>query len=130
MTAKGRQRQNAIKKAKRIRALALGFCALLFVIVIAGILIHESRSNEGGRVFESGGSHVTLREDGTFVASLPHQVRRTGTFIETDNTYLAKVEFIYNGRTAIGNITGNVLTLPSTWESGCAHRHSLSYTLR
>ena len=129
MNSKESRRQIAIKRARKKRVVIISVCAIV-VLAFASLVIYELLRADTSRVFVSGGSHITLHDDGTFNAQLPHNVRIAGTFTETVSGDITTVSFNSIRGTEDGNIYGNVLTIPDAWDSGCAHGHGLRYTLR
>ena len=125
MNAKEERRRNAVKKAKRKKAIMLAGCALALVAVSALLIVHALRG-ESVRVFSAGVNQVvTLYEDGTFTAHLPHNVTKAGTFTEHIEGDVTAISFTHGGRTEAGSITDygdiNVLTIPQAWDDGCGH---------
>lgn len=129
MNAKKARRHDAIKKAQK-RRMAVIFVCVIIGAAFTGLIIFASLQVSDGRVFVSGGSHITLHEDGGFTAHLPHNTRITGSyeeFSEDDNIFVA---FTSNRGMEIGSISGRVLTIPDAWVIGCRHGHGTRYTLR
>ena len=127
MNAKEARRQAAIKRAKKKKAIATGIFVIAFIAVAASITVGMLQQR-GERVFVAGRQQVVLRRDGSFSASLPHNVRLYGTFTEVTEGDFTTLVFTHAGRTEFGSIVGNVLTIPSEWDDGCGHPRT--YTLR
>ena len=121
------RRELAIKKARQKRIITISVCtiAVLAFTVVLGVNM-LSQSHE--RVFTAGFNNVSLNNDGTFVANLPHNIRLTGTYTESTEGGVSTVVFSYRGTTAIGIIEDNVLVIPTEWDDG--HGHATRYTLR
>ncbi|MCL2828273.1 MAG: hypothetical protein FWD99_05985 [Oscillospiraceae bacterium] len=134
MNKKEARRQNTGQKAKRKKVMIITagvtVCILAVVVITSLLLSAPPQPEEDARVFVSRWNHIVLRDDGTFFAHLPHNVRKSGTYTEATMGDMITVSFTYDGRTEQGNIQDNVLTLPDEWDVGCAHGHGLRYTLR
>ena|GEM_PF-1017004 len=133
MTAKQKQREAALKRAKQKKIITLAASALVVVaIVLAVVLWPRSEANVASRVFAIGGSQVEFfEEDGSFMARDPKGFSRVGTFTESDVNGVAIITFSYgNGQTAIGQIVDDVLTIPDDWVPVCGHSHSPHLPLR
>jgi len=127
MKDKDARRQAARKKAKQKRAILITVCSIIAIAIVA-FTVMEFLREDNSRVFATGGSNVTLNDDGTFIALLPHGVVRSGEFTETQDGNITIISFSQAGATAMGTIEGNVLTIPSAWDDG--HGHPTRYTLR
>jgi hypothetical protein len=127
--SKEARRQRAQKKAQQRRNFSIAIAVVIGLIIVGG-LVYEALRADTERVFESvGGSHVTLRDDGTFAAHLPHNLRFNGTFTETQSGDITTVAFTHSGGTHNGIIRGRGMSLPPQWDSGCCGS-GLTYRLR
>ena len=125
MNTKEARRINALKKAKKKRTIMIAACALS-VVALSTLLIAHALRGEAVRVFSAAPNQVvTLYEDGSFVAHLPHNVTKAGTFTEHTEGDITAISFIHSGRTEAGSITAfgdtHFLTIPETWDDGCGH---------
>ncbi|MCL1845870.1 MAG: hypothetical protein FWF77_08195 [Defluviitaleaceae bacterium] len=128
-------RRKRAKEKERMTKLALTVVGgIVAGLVVGFILMGVLGGDDDDRVFLNAGASITLREDGTFLALLPHNVRLNGTFAETEAPAGTTVsfEFNHNGvdRNDVGTIRGNALIAPDEWDSGCAHGHGMVYILR
>ena len=96
------------------------------------------------RVFENGNTNIRLFPDGTFVANLFHNSKKTGIYSELTQNNETAVLFTYGGTlslegvvssfdsagllTVVGGIVEDVLTLPEDWDDG--HGHGLDFAFR
>jgi len=128
MNAKDARRINAAKKAKMKKTLLFTACALVVVAIVALIVVDAIREDPV-RVFSGRPNQVvSLRDDGTFTAHLPHGVAMSGTFTEETENGITTITFAQGRRTEVGHIEGNVLIIPQTWDDGCGHGRE--FTLR
>lgn len=121
-------RQHAMKKDKQKKRIIAAICfTVILLLIIAQIInVYQRR---GTRVYANGRFTVTLNRDGTFEASLPHGVTRSGRFSEVADGNTTIVSFGQEGVAEVnGVINGDVLTIPIEWDDG--HRHPRDYTLR
>ena len=128
MNAKDTRRVNAVKKANRKKAIILAVCALV-VSTIAALIIVDALREDPVRVFSGRPNQVvSLRDDGTFTAHLPHGVAMSGTFTEETEDGITTITFAQGRRIETGYIEGNVLIIPQAWDDGCGHGRE--FTLR
>ena len=129
MSGKDARRAAAVKRAKQRRITFIGVGAVVataFVVLLLFTILREDTS----RVFVNAGSTVTLNEDGTFIANLPHGVRISGTFFETEIGASTTVSFVTSRGTENGNLDSEVLSIPNAWVPACAHGHGVRYILQ
>ncbi|MCL2215601.1 MAG: hypothetical protein FWB91_01145 [Defluviitaleaceae bacterium] len=109
-----------MRKANIKIAIFIAACVLA-AAAIAGILFFDALRQDNTRVFTSFGSHITLYDDGTFSAQLPHNVRKSGTYTESmeEDGITTTVLFFYSGGTETGSIRSNFLSIPEAWEPIC-----------
>ena len=121
MRDKDARRAAAIKRARQRRLTLVGVGAVvltLFVVMLLFTILREDTS----RVFVSAGNNtITLNNDGTFVAHLPHSVRISGTFLETEINDTIMISFISARGTENGTLVDGRLRIPTAWEDGCGH---------
>jgi len=127
MSTKADRRQQAMKRDKRKKRIIAAVFIAGFLMIVT-ILVIGQIQQRGTRVFASANNTVVLRGDGTFTATLPHGVVRSGTFSEVSVNDIITVAFVESGRTVNGTIYGNVLTIPDEWDDG--HGHPRNYILR
>jgi len=129
MDSEKTKRQNTIKRSRTKSAAIIITCILIFT-VIAAIVAFNALSQDNYRVFSGIGTSVTLHEDGTFLANLPHDVIKRGTYEEVITVGATTVLFSCSEKTVSGSISSSVMTLPSEWEPECACWHNLRLRLR
>ena len=126
MNEKEARRAAAVRKAKRQKTIIFTVCALAGVAVLA-LFILDALRVDNTRVFVGAPNQVvSLHEDGTFTARLPHGVTRTGAFTEQTEDGVTQIAFTSGRTTDVGYIEGNVLTLPLAWDDGCGHGRELT----
>ena len=125
MSTKNSRREAALKREKKKKAIIAIIAIALVVALITGLIIWQANRPDV-RVFEAGASQVRLYEDGTFSASLPHGMWRSGRFSEDGAT----ISFTYDGRTVVGGITSDALTIPDDWVDDATHNHPTQFRLR
>jgi len=127
--AKARKKENAEKKANRKKAtvfawiISLAILAAVTVIFLPRIMERFSgtiQKNEA-EVYSHGRSKIELNADGTFSASLPHGVRKNGTYTKRSQGRDILVNFNVNGNIEVGRIENNSLHLPREWDDGHGH---------
>jgi len=124
------RRAQARKEAKQKKIIIITVCTLIILALVGFFLVDAFERGEE-RVFVNGRDSITLYEDGTFTASLPHGMNLSGTFTETTTDGLTAIAFTYDGRTEVGNIIdGEDLTIPHAWEVTCGHGHGSLFRLR
>ena len=130
MGKKSKQREEAQKRAKKKKIIALCVCAVFSVAVIAvAIIAHANRPDT--RVFSIGGQAVTLYDNGRFAARLAHNVNISGTFTEEFDGSVTAISFTHGGNTVSTQIEGDVLLLPPQWRAACrAHVHEIEFPLQ
>jgi len=124
---KAQKQENAIKKANRKKFFAIMIFSLIVlavaaIIFVPGILqtISGSSHNES-EVFGQGRSIIELNVNGTFSASLPHNVNKSGTYTKTVEGARTLVNFNVDGNIEVGRIENNSLHLPREWDDGHGH---------
>ena len=126
--AKAIKKENAIKKA-RIKTLIIVLIVVLIVVAAAflGIYVRgrnsSTASQNSAEIYSLGRDTVQLFKDGTFSASLPHSVQKSGTYTKTTDGSRIIVSFNVDGMTNIGRIENNALYLPHEWDDGHGHSH-------
>jgi len=121
LKAKALRKENAIKKASRKKILTISICALA-VIAAAAIGMRQNDSGQSeAEIYRNGRSSIQLLSDGTFTASLPHNVRKRGTYTKTTEDTRTVVSFNVNGRIETGRIENNALHIPGEWDDGHGH---------
>ena len=118
--AKARKKEEALKKSNRKKILILGICALV-VIAAAAIAMYFFTYNDGTEIYSAGGQTVHLYDDGTFTASLAHNVRKGGRYEKLANENVIEVMFYVDGRTESGWILNDSLYIPDEWDDGHGH---------
>ena len=124
MSKKKQRKEEALLKSKRRKKRIIIICSALTIAVVALIVVATIQYSQQ-RVFADRTQRVTLGNDGSFTANLPHGVTRTGTFTETPGDGFTIISFSENGSTVTGTIEGNILNLPPEWDDGCGHNPSL-----
>jgi len=129
MSSKKARREAARKKARQKKMTVLIVC-MLAVAAIAALIIVNLSPQSDGRVFVAGNNQVTLYEDGSFTAELPHGVSKSGTYMEIEHIDddATTISFTMEGRTEVGSIIGDTLTIPHEWDDG--HGHATEFVLR
>ena len=123
------QTKNKLFPQSKIKMAIIITAFTLLVVVIIGIIVFDTLQQDRTRVFSGIGTSITLYEDGTFNAFLPHNMRKFGTYTEAIADGVTTVLFTSNGETVSGRISSNVLTLPSEWEPECFCWHNLRLRL-
>ena len=118
MNKKERQAQ-AVKKAKQKKMITIGVCVSAVVVIFA-LLIFNAYQNSKNRVYTDGYQTVTLHDDGSFIATLAHEMR-AGTYEESAENGVITVTFISAGGSVNGSIADDSLTLPEEWDDGHGH---------
>ena len=120
------KRQNEVKKAKQKRLVLIGICALA-VIAVLGFAVYSlvQRSAGATEIYRYGEQTVRLREDGSFSASLAHNVRKRGTYSKETGEGRTIVTFTVNGNIEIGWIVNDSLHIPMEWDDGHGHGNIL-----
>ena len=124
MSKKKQRKEEALLRSKKRKKIIITVCAALTIAVVALIVVATIQYNQQ-RVFADRTQRVTLGANGSFNASLPHGVNRSGTFTETPGDGFTIISFSENGTTATGTIEGNILNLPAEWDDGCGHNPRL-----
>ncbi|MCL1877480.1 MAG: hypothetical protein FWF80_01340 [Defluviitaleaceae bacterium] len=131
------RRKRAKEKEQMTKLVLTVVVALIFGVIVGFVMVGVLGGvDEDGRIFVNDGASIMLRDDGTFLALLPHNLRFSGTFTETEADGGTIVSFTYthatNLRTDNGRILGDGITMvaPDVWDSPCAHSHGLIYILQ
>ena len=120
------RREQALKREKRKKLVKVGIIAgavLVVAIFITIIVLGQT----GNRVFTADDQSVLLRNNGTFVAQLAHEVVKEGTFGEHWEDGVVMVTFEYDDNAATGWMDGDVLVIPDEW--GDDHSHGTGFAL-
>ena len=123
------RQQEAKRNDSMQKYLLFAGCCLAVVAIVVVVLLNRTEE-VGRRTFVSGANFVSLLDDNTFVAQLPHGLSKNGTYDETldEETGITFVRFFVDGRNEIGTIQEDLLTIPSEWDDG--HGHSVHYRLQ
>ena len=127
MNSKKARRESAMKKSKQKKIITLSAGALV-ITAFAILLVVSTLQQTDGRVYAAGSNRVVLYEDGSFTARLPHNVRKSGTYTERTENNVTTVSFRHGGRTVMGIITNDILSIPHEWRDN--HGHATEYVLR
>jgi hypothetical protein len=119
-SVKTQRREAALKKAKRKKVLIAGLCAAAVVAVLA-FAIHAIVREHNTETYSGNGQMVQFLADGSYSATLAHNVRRSGTYTKTSEDSGITVEFNTNGMIEIGSIVNNTLLIPEGWDD--YHNH-------
>ena len=122
--AKALKKEKAVIKARQKAFIIAGIFALVVITAaVVGINIrkHNSTVVLQEELYTYGGQTVQLLVDGTFSASLAHNVLKNGTYTKTEENGRTKVTFIVNGREEAGFIINSSLYIPHEWEDGHSH---------
>jgi len=120
MSQKAARRDAAIKKAKAKRKIMITVGILAAVIVIGALIMISLQNND--RVFTAAGNQIiTLYEDGSFTASLPHGISKEGMYMEQFEDDMSFILFFLEDRIEVGTLYGNILTPPIEWDDGHGH---------
>ena len=105
-------------------------CAIAAAVVLFALGACSGSNNaDTARIYANGANTITLNEDFTFSAKLPHGLTKSGTYSETvDALGVTTIIFTVNGAQASGIIRNNVLSIPSEWED--SHGHGSNFALR
>ena len=119
-TSKKAKREEELKKAKRNKMITI-IAVAAAVVILAGAVILKIMLPDGTEKYSDGGQTVNLRPDGTFSATLYHNVQYSGTYERVSGG----VNFIYDGQTAFASIQGGAMELPAEWGDGHGHGSTL-----
>jgi hypothetical protein len=121
------KREAAIKRARHRSIIKLAVVSLIVVaIVIFGVLYFIELGNNREYV-SSDNQMIRLSADGSFAASLAHEII-SGTYTESTANGITTIIFLFEGASVQSTITDNVLLLPAEWDDD--HGHEKSFTLR
>ena len=123
-STKAERREQALKKAKRNKIITISVCVLVAVLLIAVIVYAVTRPEIPSRIYATGPQRVRLYEDGRFNFTDCRFVR-AGRYTETADGDVITLAFVHNNITFYGNISGDILTIPSEWDSGKGHNPRL-----
>ncbi|MCL2455983.1 MAG: hypothetical protein FWD19_00365 [Defluviitaleaceae bacterium] len=129
MNKKKLKQKKDLREAQQIKTAIILLCSVVAAIIVGALIFSAFRDNSD-RVFVSGSSQITLREDGTFIAMLPHNAILSGTFDENISENTATVLFTHSGRTDTARLSGQTLTVPSGWLPSCSHTYNPNFNLR
>jgi len=118
---KSEKKANAEKKKRRKTIL---ICIFTFILIFSAVILIYQASGKDSReseIYSYYGQTVQLLPDGTFTASLAHNVRKKGTYVKSEGTGRTVVTFNVNGTTETGSITGTILHLPTEWDDNHGH---------
>jgi len=118
--AKTLRKEVAKKKAKQKKLLIICICVLV-VAAAAAVAIFFIAQPSDGEVYRGGGQLVQFLEDGSFSATLPHGVRKSGTYTKTVEDGRTIVAFNTDGIVVTGYIEDDMLHLPHEWDDGHGH---------
>lgn len=124
---KALKKEQAEKKAKLKRTLIICICSLAVAAVLGYFALsavkkgESSISNQSTETYSYRGQIVRLSEDGTFTASLAHNVRKSGTYAKSPENGRISVSFNMNGAVETGWIINDSLHLPKEWEDSHGH---------
>jgi len=125
--AKALKKEKENKKANQKKIIILCVCAAVTLVVSAAIIFapglfeHADHSHNDAEIYSHGRSSIELNADRTFSASLPHGVRKNGTYTKTSEGSRTMVNFNVNGNIEVGRIENNSLYLPREWDDGHGH---------
>ena len=120
-TNKKAKREEELKKAKRNKTITI-IAVAAAIVILAGAIILKMMLPDGSEKYSDGGQTVTLRSNGTFSATLYHNVQYSGTYERVSGG----INFIYDGQTAFASIQGNTMELPAEWsDDGHGHGSTL-----
>jgi len=122
--AKALKKEKAVTKARRKAIIIIGIFALVIVAAAAvGINIRKQNHKAAAQeeLYAYRGQTVQLLADGTFSASLAHNVLKNGTYTKTEENGRTRVAFLVSGREEAGFIINNSLHIPHEWEDGHSH---------
>jgi len=128
--AKARKKENAQKKSNKkklliVCILSLAVLAAVIIIFFPNMLQRFSGSSHvsvsESEIYRHGRSSVELNANGTFSASLPHGVRKSGTYTRTSEGSRILVNFNVDGNIEVGRIENNALHIPNEWDDGHGH---------
>ena len=115
-TSKKAKREEELKKAKRNKMITI-IAVAAAVVILAGAIILKIMLPDSTEKYSDGGQTVSLRSNGTFNATLYHNVQYNGTYEKVSGG----VNFTYDGQTSCASIQGDALELPEEW--GDDHGH-------
>ena len=127
MSSKKQKRELAKKRSKKKKQVIIILCAVVAAAIV-GLIIFAAHTERNTRVFSDGRQTVNLMQNGNFNAQLSHGVTRSGSYHEELINGETVITFITDGASEQGNISGDVLTLPSEWDDGCGHNDRLPQT--
>ena len=107
----------AREKRKRARIIAI---SVTVVVIIAFFAVYDWYQGKQTRLYSDGYQTVTLNANGTFTAKLAHE-SKSGTYTESTSAGNTRISFIVDGKTDIGSIVGEVLTIPDAWDDHHGH---------
>jgi len=122
--AKILKKEKAVIRARRKAFIIIGIFALVVVAAaVVGINFRKQNNAEVSQeeTYTYGGQIVQLLSNGTFSASLAHNVRKSGTYAKAEESGSTKVIFIVNDEEEVGWIINNALHLPHEWDDGHSH---------
>jgi len=109
----------AVRRDKRKKVAIISVCVAVIAIIVF-FAVYDWYQDRQTRVFTDGYQTVTLKGDGTFTARLAHD-SRNGRYTESTAAGVTSISFIVDGRTDIGFIEGDVLTIPDAWDDHHGH---------
>ena len=120
--AKQQKMERLAKKSRNKKILTIGIL-ILAVLAVIGIFqyINNNKAEGEGETYSLGGQKIQLFADNTFTASLAHGVKKSGTYIKTQDNDTESVIFFENDNTATGRIINGSLHLPGEWDDD--HNH-------
>ena len=110
------------------KKIIISLACLLVIGIVAAITIIGIQQQSPARIFTYGTNRVTLFDDGNFLAQLPHNVKKSGTYSEHTQGNITTVIFNIETQTYTGTISNNILTIPDEWND--SHGHNTEYRLR
>ncbi|MCL1790561.1 MAG: hypothetical protein FWG40_04255 [Peptococcaceae bacterium] len=120
MSKQQERRDKAIKKAKRQRMIIIASVAAVALVIIT-LGIYSAIQSAGTERYSDGNQVITLRQDGTFTATLIHGDKYKGTYTKTEQDNKTIVAFTSDEETVNGEIDGSNLRLPSEWVDDHGH---------
>lgn len=108
------------KSAKQKKILIISAC-ILAVIAVLIFVLKPAGGSKTAEIYSFQRQTVQLFPDGSFSASLAHNVRKTGSYTKTPGSDRIVVLFNVNGRQEVGLIMNNSLYIPREWDDGHGH---------
>ena len=113
------------KKKNRVITLSILGGIVVLAIILCIFLIPKSNKEDFTQymgIYTNGEYNITLKKDGTFTATLPHDVSYQGKY-SVNNT---AITFTVDGQQHVGTLTTDTLTIPGEWDDG--HGHASTFT--